>query len=136
MVTIEDVLEEIVGEIADEHDDAVADDFKQLDETTYETYGRTHIADVNERLGIQLPDEESFDTLGGFVFHELGRIPAVGESFKRGRVRIKILDANRRRIDRLQIELLPEVSPTDPESTPAEAKPNGEDAGSVEQGGS
>lgn len=107
LVTIEDVLEEIVGEIADEHDDALVDGIKQLDETTFEAIARVHISDVNQRLKLQLPDEESFDTLGGYIFHELGRIPVVGESLERVGTRITVLDANRRRIDRVQIEILP-----------------------------
>jgi CBS domain containing-hemolysin-like protein len=107
LVTIEDVLEEIVGEIADEHDEALVDGLKQLDENTYEAHARMRIGDWNERTGKVLPDEESFDTLGGYVFHELGRIPNVGEQLERHGLRIKILDSNRRRIDRILIEVLP-----------------------------
>ncbi len=107
LVTIEDVLEEIVGEIADEHDDALVDGLKQLDENTYEAHARLRISDWNERTGKTLPDDESFDTLGGYVFHELGRIPTVGELLERHGLRIKILDSNRRRIDRIMIEVLP-----------------------------
>ena len=107
LVTIEDVLEEIVGEIADEHDEALVDGLKQLDEHTYEAHARMRISDWNERTGKTLPDEESFDTLGGYVFHELGRIPNVGEQLERHGLRIKILDSNRRRIDRILIEVLP-----------------------------
>lgn len=107
LVTIEDVLEEIVGEIADEHDDALVDGLKQIDENSYEAHGRMRISDWNERTGKTLPDDESFDTLGGYVFHELGRIPPVGELLERHGLRIKILDSNRRRIDRLMIEVLP-----------------------------
>jgi CBS domain containing-hemolysin-like protein len=115
LVTIEDVLEEIVGEIADEYDEALVDGLKQLDENTYEAHGRMRISDWNERTGKKLPDEESFDTLGGYVFHELGRIPNVGEQLERHGLRIKILDSNRRRIDRLMIEVLP--PPTDEASS-------------------
>lgn len=111
LVTIEDVLEEIVGEIADEYDDALVDGLKPIDEHTYEAHGRLRISDWNERTNKPLPDEESFDTLGGYVFHELGRIPPVGEQLERHGLRIKILDSNRRRIDRILIEVLP--PPTD-----------------------
>lgn len=106
LVTIEDVLEEIVGEIADEHDDALVDGLKPIDENSYEAHGRMRISDWNERTGKTLPDEESFDTLGGYIFHELGRIPNVGEQLERHGLRIKILDSNRRRIDRILIEVL------------------------------
>ncbi len=106
-MTIEDVLEEIVGEIADEHDEALVDGLKQIDEHTYEAHGRMRISDWNERTGRTLPDDESFDTLGGYIFHELGRIPNVGEQLERHGLLIKILDSNRRRIDRILIEILP-----------------------------
>lgn len=119
LVTIEDVLEEIVGEIADEHDEALVDGLKQLDEHTYEAHGRMRISDWNERTGKTLPDDESFDTLGGYVFHELGRIPNVGEQLERHGLRIKILDSNRRRIDRILVEILPPPS-EDASGEPAE----------------
>ena len=57
-------------------------------------------------MGISLPEDQEFDTLGGFLFHELGRIPHVGEELTHGDVRFRILDAGRRRIDRVAIEVL------------------------------
>ena len=74
LVTIEDVLEEIVGEISDEHDEATSDGIKSIDDHSCEALARVHISEINERLGLHLPDEH-FDTIGGFVFHQLGRIP-------------------------------------------------------------
>lgn len=122
LITIEDVLEEIVGEIADEHDEALVDGIKQLDESNYEALARVRISDVNQRLGTSLPEEESFDTLGGYVFHELGRIPAVGETLEILGLRIKVLDANRRRIDRLSIEIVREQPPETVEAPAAAGK--------------
>jgi CBS domain containing-hemolysin-like protein len=111
LLTIEDVLEEIVGEIADEHDEALADGIKRIDERASEALARVRISEINERLGLSLPDEEHFDTIGGFVFHELGRIPHAGEELTHGDVRIRVLAASRRRIDRVRIEVLqPEVA--------------------------
>lgn len=107
LVTIEDALEEIVGEIADEHDDADNDDgIKRLGEHAAEALARVRIHDLNERLGLSLPEDEHFDTIGGFVFHELGRIPNVGEELLWNDVRIKVLEATRRRIDRVSIQIL------------------------------
>ncbi len=106
LATIEDAIEEIVGEIADEYDDALVDGIKQLGDLTYEALATVHIDELNERLGISLPDDQDFDTIGGFVFHELGRIPEVGEELVRQDVRIKILDSSRRRIDRVVLEVL------------------------------
>src|SRR5690242_13848642 len=78
-VTIEDVLEEIVGEIVDEHDEALVEGIRVLNERACEAMARVHIDEINEQLNTRLPDDEEFDTIGGFVFHELGRIPARGE---------------------------------------------------------
>ncbi len=106
LVTIEDALEEIVGEIADEHDEALVDGIKCTSDTTCVALGRVHLDEVNRRLGIFLPEDKDFDTLGGFIFHELGRIPEVGEEVTYGDVRFRILDAGRRRIDRVAVEVL------------------------------
>ncbi len=107
LVTIEDVLEEIVGEIADEHDDAHVDDIKQVGENHYQVAARVRIEELNERLGLSLPEDADFDTLGGFVFHEIGHIPAAGEELVRPEARIVVLDATRRRIDRLALYVTP-----------------------------
>jgi CBS domain containing-hemolysin-like protein len=111
LVTIEDVLEEIVGEIADEHDDAAGEGIKLIDDQSCEALARVHIHEINERLGLHLPDDEHFDTIGGFVFHQLGRIPHAGEELIYDGVKIKVLDAARRRIHRVAIEVLPPIAP-------------------------
>jgi CBS domain containing-hemolysin-like protein len=111
IVTIEDVLEEIVGEIADEHDEALIDGIKTLDEHSAEALAKVRIHEINERLGLSLPEEENYDTIGGFVFHELGRIPNVGEELVWNDVRIKVLDATRRRIDRVRIQVMSKTQP-------------------------
>ncbi|MDX1963067.1 MAG: hemolysin family protein [Pirellulales bacterium] len=125
LVTIEDVLEEIVGEIADEHDDALVDGIKQLDDTTFEALARVRLEDLNSRLQLDLPEDESFETIGGYVFHELGRIPAVGEILEKPNMRIKVLDGNRRRLDRLLIELIkPDESAPVPQATASKDPPS------------
>lgn len=107
LVTIEDVLEEIVGEIADEHDEAAGDGFKPLGENKYEAFARMKLYEINERLGLSLPEEADYESIGGLVFHELGRIPHAGEELVMHGVRIKVLEATRRRINRVLIEILP-----------------------------
>jgi CBS domain containing-hemolysin-like protein len=107
LVTIEDVLEEIVGDIADEYDEIHVDEIREIDDRTREMSARVHLDEINERLGINLPDEEEFDTIGGFVFHELGRIPAAGEELERNGVRIQVVSATRRQIEKVRI-ILPE----------------------------
>ena len=111
IVTLEDILEEIVGEIADEHDDAVVtEDIHDIDANTFEALGKVRIDDLNEHLDTELPEEEDYDTVAGFIFSTLGRIPEVGERVdyeKDGRtVRFTVIEATRRRIEKVRIERL------------------------------
>ncbi len=107
LVTIEDVLEEIVGEIVDEYDEEVAEEIQRIDENTCEALGRTHVDQINETMHLDLPDDGDFDTIGGFVFTELGRIPLPGEKLLwQDKVCIEVLEATKRRIERVRIERL------------------------------
>jgi CBS domain containing-hemolysin-like protein len=107
LVTIEDVLEEIVGEIDDEYDPESVDEIERIDQDTVEALGRTHIDEINEAMNLQLPEDGDYDTIGGLVFSELGRIPLPGEALVwQEKVRISVLEATRRRIDRVRIERL------------------------------
>jgi len=106
VVTIEDALEEIVGEIADEHDEAFTDGVRMLSADACEALATVRVAAVNDRLGLHLPDEADFDTIGGFVFHQFGRIPDVGETIESHDARLEVLAATRRRIDLVRVERL------------------------------
>lgn len=106
LVTIEDVLEEIVGEIADEHDSEFIEGVRKIDDRTAEVFARTHVDDVQERLGILMPADREFDTIGGLVFNEMGRVPKVGESVVWRNIRFTVLDMHGRRIQRIRIENL------------------------------
>lgn len=105
LVTIEDVLEEIVGEIVDEYDEDVEEVIEQTAEDTFEAAGRAHMDEINSAMSLELPDNGDFDTIGGFVFTEFGRVPAVGESLLwNDLIKITVLEATRRRIDRVRLE--------------------------------
>jgi CBS domain containing-hemolysin-like protein len=106
LVTMEDVLEEIVGEIADEYDKDLVEGIRQLDEGLCEALGKVHIDELNERLSLHLPEDDDFDTIAGFVFSRLGHMPKVGEELLSDNVRITVLEASRRRIERVRIEVL------------------------------
>ena len=80
LVTIEDVLEEIVGEIVDEYDAEHVEEIQQLDKNTWEALGKAHVDEINEAIAADLPDDGDFDTIAGFVFSEFGRVPQEGES--------------------------------------------------------
>jgi CBS domain containing-hemolysin-like protein len=106
LVTIEDVLEEIVGEIVDEYDEDLVEGIKSIDDNTAEVQARVRIDEVNERLGTHLPEDGDFDTIGGFVFSHLGHIPTVNESMTVDDVRLTVIDVTRRRIERVRLEVL------------------------------
>ncbi|MDB5387025.1 MAG: domain containing protein [Planctomycetaceae bacterium] len=106
LVTMEDILEELVGEIVDEFD--AADDgqpFRDVVPGATDISAKAHIDDVNERLNIELPSDGHVDTLGGLIFSHLGRIPVTGEQFEIGNVHITVLEAHKRRIVRLRLKI-------------------------------
>jgi CBS domain containing-hemolysin-like protein len=84
------------------------EEIRGIDERTSEMSARVHLDEINARLGINLPEEEEFDTIGGFVFHELGRIPAPGEEVNHDGIRIQVISATRRQIEKVRI-ILPEA---------------------------
>ena len=106
LVTIEDVLEEIVGEIRDEHDDADSDEpeINRIHEHLVEVDGRFSLDDLNDELGIQLPEDEEYDTVAGFLLANLGHVPQVGEVLEMNEMRFKTLRATSTQIERLSIE--------------------------------
>jgi CBS domain containing-hemolysin-like protein len=107
VVTIEDVLEEIVGEIVDEWDEEHEDEILELGDDLAEADGRVRIDELNERLALDLPEsDDDFDTIGGYVVARLGRIPKPGEKLDSGNVRLTVIAATRRRVERVRIENL------------------------------
>ena len=106
IVTIEDVIEEIVGEIRDEHDDASVDEPKliKISDGLVEVDGRYNIDDFNDELSWELPEDEEYDTLAGFVLASLGHVPEVGEVLETHKMRFTTLEASVTQINRLSIE--------------------------------
>lgn len=113
LVTMEDLLEEIVGEIVDEDDEEEVDPVKRLSPTINEVDGRVHIDDLVEEFNYNLPEERDYDTIGGFVFSQLGHIPKVSETLEYGTLRFTILEADPRRILKLRIECDESLEPVD-----------------------
>jgi magnesium and cobalt exporter, CNNM family len=105
LVTMEDVLEEIVGEIQDEHDEA-SFDIIQEKEGTYVVPGKFPVERLEEMFNITLT-EDDFETISGLIFSILGRIPVVGEIVKYQNLNLEILEADKRRIHRIRIKALP-----------------------------
>ena len=108
LVSIEDVLEEIVGDIVDEYDKEAEEEFRIIDDRTVEVLARVHLDEINERFDLEIPEDGDYDTIGGFVFSQLGHIPMVGEEVRWGKLRIEVTQASLRRIDKLQL-ILPEM---------------------------
>ncbi len=106
LVTIEDVLEEIVGEIADEHDIEDEDFITEHSATNFTVKALTPIQEFNQRFGADFSDEE-FDTIGGVLMHHFGRLPKRGETLSLGRLRFKVLRADSRRLHLIQVSLRP-----------------------------
>jgi CBS domain containing-hemolysin-like protein len=102
LVTIEDILEEIVGEIRDEYDAEEPLEIQPMPDGTLVADGRANIDDVSARLGAQLPTDD-FDTIGGFVVGQLGRPPTEGEEICWDGVRLKVEEVENRRVARVRI---------------------------------
>jgi len=108
LVTLEDVLEEIVGEIQDE--DENEEPLIEVGSDGITVSGKAEIEDVAEAIGVEVA-EGDFHTVGGLVFTELGRVPVSGESFEYGGLRFDILDADERRVHRVGVS---RVAPAEP----------------------
>jgi len=107
IVTIEDILEELVGEIVDEYEERPPEAIKKVNEATIEADARIYIDDLNDQFELNLPEDEDYDTLGGFVFSHLGSIPKTGETFEYEDVKFTITAAEARRIKRVRIQKRP-----------------------------
>lgn len=108
LVTIEDVLEEIVGDIHDEHDTEEDEEpvCVEIDDHHAEVDGRFYIDDLNERLGLELPEDEDYDTIAGFVLAKLGRIPLEGDSFEFESARFTATAVTPTQVQKVAVELL------------------------------
>jgi Mg2+/Co2+ transporter CorC len=107
VVTIEDALEQIVGEIADELDEEVANQIRVVDNgETVDSEGAVSIDDLNKRFGWNLPDSDDFDTIGGLVISRLGIIPPEGTRLTIEGIQIEVTRASKRQIARLRLRYL------------------------------
>jgi CBS domain containing-hemolysin-like protein len=106
MVTVKDVLEDVVGKIEDEHDEKSVRRAPEAEEE--ELDGATRIRDLEAEFGIEIPADAGFETLAGFLLFRLGKIPGVGESVEYQGRRYTVLEMDRNRIARVKIEKMPE----------------------------
>lgn len=104
VVTLEDVLEEIVGEIQDEYD-VEEKEVERGESGCYNVRGRVEISKLNEDYGFDLPDEEDINTIGGLVARLADRVPKAGESVTMGKLTFTVLKSDARKIERVKIEV-------------------------------
>lgn len=104
LVTLEDILEELVGPIADEYEKTPPESSRKIDETTIEVDARMYVDDLNHEYSLDLPEDEDYDTVGGFVFSRLGYIPKAGEHFDYDNLKFTIASAEARRVRRVRIQ--------------------------------
>jgi CBS domain containing-hemolysin-like protein len=115
LVTIEDLLEEIVGDIMDEYDPEEEAEYEQISENEYLFDAGINLTEVNDLMEVELPTEDS-DTLGGFVFSTLDKVPLLGESFTVERLEITVEAITGRRIRKVRVRRLPPVVEPDPKT--------------------
>ena len=102
LITLEDILEEIVGDIRDEFDGDEEDELKELSRGEYLADGSMNLDDINDQLDLELVSED-FDSLGGFMIDRLEHLPAEGEEVDTGEVRLVVEKVNKNRIDKVHI---------------------------------
>ncbi len=105
LLTIEDILEEIVGEIEDETDEAEPEQIIALKNNKYSVDAITEISDFNEYFDVGLPDDE-FDTVGGLVIDAFGRLPEINEVETIDKFKFKVIAGDSRKITRVQVSLI------------------------------
>jgi putative hemolysin len=124
VVTIEDIIEEIIGEIRDEYDHGEEASFEQVTEGEFIFAGGIDIDDVNDIAGAELPKEPG-ETLAGFIYSHLGRVPSPGDRLEAGGLELVVDQVVRRRIRTVRARLLTQAASPTPEPKPAAAKDHG-----------
>ncbi|MFC1809273.1 hemolysin family protein [Candidatus Omnitrophota bacterium] len=102
LVTMEDLIEEIIGEVQDEYDNE-KERIIPLDENTWEVNAKTTIDDINESLELEIPQNEDYDTLAGFILAKLGRIPEYKEKLEADDLTFVIMESSEKSIEKVKI---------------------------------
>jgi len=111
LVTLEDIIEEIVGEIQDEHDGQAEDWFSRLDGGRFRITGAAPVKDVNRLLPLGIPEKKDYTTLAGFLLNEFGRLPREKDSFEFGGFRLTVEKMSKRHISLIEIAPLGATGP-------------------------
>ena len=113
LVTTEDIVEEIVGDIADEYERPEPSELRRVSERVVEVDARMNIAELNRELALDLPEDQDYNTIGGFVISTLGTIPAKGETLMAHGLTITVLEGEPRRVKKLRLDLPDPSTPDD-----------------------
>lgn len=125
IITLEDLLEEIVGDISDEHDEEVNEQIVPAGDKQFILAGGLAVRDLNRRLKLSLPESESYTTIAGFLMTEVGHVLKPGDKVNYNGLRFEVDRVERRRVISVRLEL-----PADPQAAEAEATSEGAQAGS------
>jgi CBS domain containing-hemolysin-like protein len=106
IVTMEDILEEIVGDIFDEHDEII-EQIKKIDDTHYQVKGDTDLDDLFEILEMEEDEDADYATVNGWVQDQLGRIPLTGDVFRFRFLKVTVTEADHKRVLEVSVEVLP-----------------------------
>jgi CBS domain containing-hemolysin-like protein len=109
-VTVEDLIEEVVGEIQDERD-RESHDVTRIDDSAFECDGKLAVRDLSEHLGVEIPPD-GFETVGGWIMKTAGHIPTAGESFDANGYEVQVVAMDRRRVSRVRFRRLPPPAAT------------------------
>ncbi len=112
LITLEDLLEEIVGEIRDEYDEDEDEVFKTISDTEYEVDGQIKLGDLNDLLDSSLSSED-YDSLGGYIMENLDRLPEQGDMFTAEGFQFSVISLDKNRIERVHIIRLLEEKETE-----------------------
>jgi CBS domain containing-hemolysin-like protein len=109
IITMEDILEELVGEIQDEHDNEVAI-VEKMNDKTFRVYSLNSLDDINEFLPFEIPTDESYETLSGYIASLSPEIPKIGEQLENEHYQIKIITMNRKSPELVELTLIEPLS--------------------------
>lgn len=126
VVTLEDIIEEITGEIYDETDEEESLDIEELGDGAFRIRASVHLEEVEDHFQRDFGDEGEYDTLAGFLISELGRIPEVGVAVEAAGVRFTVEEADERRVVMVRAELIPNGAHEPPSEAEGEGNESGE----------